>query len=243
VSANIELTARQEQICGLLRQGMSNKMIAGTLGISEGTVKNHVTEILRALKATNRTQAAQLDRTDMFDTEESMHLALHANAAGDVRSCMKHLKEVLRQQPRNATALWLLAVQHAELGMYERAVAGMKAALGIQPRLEVARFQLGLLLMDGKQPREAREQFSALAGSSDRALQMYAEALTAVLDRNESRAREKLTAGLQHKSGNPALSASMRRLLERLSKGDNAPEGADASENRVFLGAYRQAPS
>jgi DNA-binding NarL/FixJ family response regulator len=35
-------------------------MIAQVLGISEGTVKNHITEIFRALKATNRTQAAQL---------------------------------------------------------------------------------------------------------------------------------------------------------------------------------------
>lgn len=55
------LTARQRQIRGLLRQGMSNKMIARALGISEGTVKNHVSDIFRALNASNRTQAARLD--------------------------------------------------------------------------------------------------------------------------------------------------------------------------------------
>jgi DNA-binding NarL/FixJ family response regulator len=54
------LTARQEEIRSLLRQGLSNKRIAGTLGISEGTVKNHITGILRILNATNRTQAAQV---------------------------------------------------------------------------------------------------------------------------------------------------------------------------------------
>ena len=32
---------------------------AGLLGITEGTVKNHITDIFRALNATNRTQAAQ----------------------------------------------------------------------------------------------------------------------------------------------------------------------------------------
>lgn len=53
------LTPRQEQIRNLLRQGMSNKMIARVLGISTGTVKNHITEIFRVLNATNRTQAAQ----------------------------------------------------------------------------------------------------------------------------------------------------------------------------------------
>ncbi len=54
------LTPRQEEVHRLLSQGMSNKMIAGALGISEGTVKNHVSEIFRTLNTTNRTQAAQL---------------------------------------------------------------------------------------------------------------------------------------------------------------------------------------
>ena len=53
------LTPRQEEIHGLLSHGLSNKMIATTLGISEGTVKNHITEILRVLNVTNRTQAAR----------------------------------------------------------------------------------------------------------------------------------------------------------------------------------------
>jgi DNA-binding NarL/FixJ family response regulator len=53
------LTPRQVEIRELLRQGLSNKMIARALGISEGTVKNHITEILRVLNATNRTQAAR----------------------------------------------------------------------------------------------------------------------------------------------------------------------------------------
>jgi DNA-binding NarL/FixJ family response regulator len=55
------LTPRLEEVRQLLRQGMSNKMIASTLGITEGTVKNHMSEIFRALKVSNRTQAAQLD--------------------------------------------------------------------------------------------------------------------------------------------------------------------------------------
>jgi len=53
------LTRRQADVYALLRQGMSNKRIAGSLGISEGTVKNHITEIFRVLNASNRTQAAQ----------------------------------------------------------------------------------------------------------------------------------------------------------------------------------------
>lgn len=54
----VTLTPRLEEVRALLRQGMSNKLIASTLGISEGTVKNHMTEIFRALNVSNRTQAA-----------------------------------------------------------------------------------------------------------------------------------------------------------------------------------------
>ncbi|HEY6923195.1 MAG TPA: LuxR C-terminal-related transcriptional regulator, partial [Steroidobacteraceae bacterium] len=50
------LTPRQQEVQRMLRRGLSNKMIAAALGISEGTVKNHITEILRALNATTRTQ-------------------------------------------------------------------------------------------------------------------------------------------------------------------------------------------
>jgi DNA-binding NarL/FixJ family response regulator len=59
--AQSALTPRQEQVRTLLRQGMSNKRIAGALGISEGTVKNHITDLLRVLKLRNRTQAALVD--------------------------------------------------------------------------------------------------------------------------------------------------------------------------------------
>jgi DNA-binding NarL/FixJ family response regulator len=55
------LTPRMEEVRQLLRLGMSNKLIASTLGITEGTVKNYMSEIFKALNVSNRTQAAQLD--------------------------------------------------------------------------------------------------------------------------------------------------------------------------------------
>jgi DNA-binding NarL/FixJ family response regulator len=59
VAPDVTLTPRLEEVRALLRQGLSNKLIASTLGISEGTVKNHMTEIFRALNVSNRTQAAR----------------------------------------------------------------------------------------------------------------------------------------------------------------------------------------
>ncbi len=54
------LSPRQRQIMGLIREGLSNQQIAARLNITEGTVKIHVSSILRALGAANRTEAVAL---------------------------------------------------------------------------------------------------------------------------------------------------------------------------------------
>jgi DNA-binding CsgD family transcriptional regulator len=51
------LTARQMQVLECMVQGLPNKLICRRLNISPGTVKNHVSAILRALNVDNRTQA------------------------------------------------------------------------------------------------------------------------------------------------------------------------------------------
>ncbi len=61
VSPELLLHPRLEEIRVLLRQGMSNKMIASQLGITEGTVKNYMSDIFKALNVSNRTQAARFD--------------------------------------------------------------------------------------------------------------------------------------------------------------------------------------
>jgi DNA-binding NarL/FixJ family response regulator len=55
--AELGLTARQLDVLGLMMQGKSNKSICRALGLAEQTVRNHVTAILRSLKASNRTEA------------------------------------------------------------------------------------------------------------------------------------------------------------------------------------------
>ena len=55
------LAPRLMAVHALLRIGKSNKQIAYELNLSEGTVKNYMSEIFRQLKVVNRTQAARLD--------------------------------------------------------------------------------------------------------------------------------------------------------------------------------------
>lgn len=54
---NLPLTGRQKDVLALIGQGKPNKIIADELQLSEGTVKLHVTAILKALGVNNRTEA------------------------------------------------------------------------------------------------------------------------------------------------------------------------------------------
>jgi len=52
------LSPREVDVLRSLSEGMSNKEIGSKLGISEGTVKNHLSQILAKLQVLDRTQAA-----------------------------------------------------------------------------------------------------------------------------------------------------------------------------------------
>ena len=56
-AAELGLTERQMDVLALMMRGKSNKVICRALDLAEPTVKNHVTAILKALKAANRTEA------------------------------------------------------------------------------------------------------------------------------------------------------------------------------------------
>jgi two-component system, NarL family, response regulator DegU len=57
-----ELTERERDVLGLLAQGASNRDIGAQLSLAEGTIKNHVSNILGKLHAANRTHAVSLAR-------------------------------------------------------------------------------------------------------------------------------------------------------------------------------------
>ncbi|SRR2546427_433337 len=52
-----DLTSREEEILSLVSRGMTNKEIANRLGLTERTVKHHMTSIMRKSKVRNRVEA------------------------------------------------------------------------------------------------------------------------------------------------------------------------------------------
>jgi DNA-binding NarL/FixJ family response regulator len=56
----LDLTPRELSVLDLLREGKPNKLIAAGLNMEESTVKVHVRNILKKLRAANRTEAASV---------------------------------------------------------------------------------------------------------------------------------------------------------------------------------------
>jgi DNA-binding NarL/FixJ family response regulator len=62
IKLELGLTRRHQQLIPLIGQGLTNKEIASQLNLSEGTVKNHIHEILKRVGATDRLQVVDMTR-------------------------------------------------------------------------------------------------------------------------------------------------------------------------------------
>jgi DNA-binding NarL/FixJ family response regulator len=66
-----ELSAREQQVLRLLTKGLANKQIARYLGISESTVKAHISNVFRQIGVADRTSAAIWARDHLPDNSAS----------------------------------------------------------------------------------------------------------------------------------------------------------------------------
>jgi DNA-binding NarL/FixJ family response regulator len=64
-----DLTPQQFRVFNMIAEGLLNKQIAYELGVSEATVKAHMTAIMRKLGVSNRTQVALLASHLAIDTD------------------------------------------------------------------------------------------------------------------------------------------------------------------------------
>jgi len=60
-----ELTEREQEVLALVGQGLANKQIARALGIREGTVKAHLTNVFQRIGVRDRTSAALWARANL----------------------------------------------------------------------------------------------------------------------------------------------------------------------------------
>jgi DNA-binding NarL/FixJ family response regulator len=62
IKTSFGLSRREQQLVGLIQQGLTNKEMAGQLNLSEQTIKNHVHRMLRKVGAPDRLAIAEVCR-------------------------------------------------------------------------------------------------------------------------------------------------------------------------------------
>jgi DNA-binding NarL/FixJ family response regulator len=88
----VSLSKRQSELVGLLTQGLKNKEIAATLGISEGTVKAYLTTLYEKVGARDRFELALFGLKNLGGRREN------PNAAGSIRSLVARRRSVRRPE-------------------------------------------------------------------------------------------------------------------------------------------------
>jgi len=178
-----------------------------------------------------------------LDQEELVHLAIEASGQQRHGDAIEYLKQSLAKA-KNFKALYLLAAEHAQIGLTERAIEEFQQALEIEPGMAAARFQLGLLFLCNARVQEALETWKPLekAGAHD-PYAVFAGGLAKLARDEFTAAAADLKRGMEINRVNPALSTDMKRVLERIEahlSGDAPPpqSGSGSQPGQILLSAY-----
>jgi Tfp pilus assembly protein PilF len=179
---------------------------------------------------------------DHLDADELLRLGLDAMNSGRDADALVALKTLVEREPAHAAARYLLAAQHAQMGLMDKAEAGFREAVALAPEFPMARFQLGQLLLTRGASAEARVFLLPLAERGD-AIGRYAAALAAAAQEDRDSAIAALREGLALPQEVPALAGDMQRVLENLlalgTTGDEHPDTAPPAAP-IFLTGYSQ---
>jgi tetratricopeptide (TPR) repeat protein len=156
-------------------------------------------------------------KLDKLDQNELLHAALEANGKGAHAESLGLLKTLLERNPNHALGTYLMAAEHAQIGMMDRAEEGFRRSIELDPNFPMARFQLGQLCMVKGNAAGAREALAPLTSlPASEALGAYARGLTAAANENLADAIRELQAGLACEQPIEALAGDMRRSLDNL---------------------------
>lgn len=175
---------------------------------------------------------------DKLDSDELLRIALDAINQDRHADAVTMLKTLLEREANHVFATYLLAAEHAQLGMMDRAEEGFRKTVELAPDFPMARFQLGQIYLVRNDAAAARAMLAPLALlPASQAISGYAKGLIAAANEDVVEAILQLRAGMACEQEIPALAQDMQRVLANLEA--LAPESiAPASP----LGASPAAP-
>jgi tetratricopeptide (TPR) repeat protein len=155
---------------------------------------------------------------------------------------LQRLRAAISRDPGNAELHYLLGAEHAQRREYPEAVAAMRTALEISPKLHFARLQLGLLYLTMSQPAQSVAVWAPLEELDETAaLKAFKRGLEALIRDDFPSCIGFLQQGIDLNKHNATLNDDMSQLIERVrdgsvigppvagAEGDYARHGAPSS--------------
>jgi Flp pilus assembly protein TadD len=120
-------------------------------------------------------------------------------------------------EPGAAIPHFLMGANFAQAGLNDQAEAAYTSCLSRDPRLEIARFQLGLLQVTSGRPIVAQATWEPLLLLGDSSpLANFAQGFIEILKGDKPAAERFIHRGIALNSKNPSLNEDMRGVLSRL---------------------------
>ena len=130
------------------------------------------------------------------------------------------LRAAIVREPGNAELRYLLGAELAQRREYPEAVAQMRTALDINPKLHFARLQLGLLYLTLAQPDDSLAVWAPLEELEESsALKAFKRGLEALIRDDFPACIGFLQRGIDLNKQNATLNDDMSQLIERVRDG------------------------
>lgn len=180
-----------------------------------------------------------------LDADELLHLAWAAGEKGRPDEAMSLLKQAVKAAPQDARCHYLLGAEYAQIGMIDRALDQMGAAVALDPELHAARFQLGLLQLTSRQVEAARSTWSGLdALGPAHSYTLFKNGMLHLASNRFSECISCLQQGISANDFNAPLNADMQRMLDQVKPLGGVSPSSDAvsaqakETGHLFLNAY-----
>ena len=173
-----------------------------------------------------------------LDPEELKFLAIQASRGKQADQALLFLKQAISAKPQDGELYYLLAAEHAQLGMYNRAADEMEHALLLAPGMHTARLQLGLLyLTQANVEASARTLEPLLTLEEDNCFRLFSDGLMHLMHDRFPACHDALTRGIARNVQNDALNGDMQKILDALPSPRLEPSATDGN---VWMSASRQ---
>jgi tetratricopeptide (TPR) repeat protein len=180
-----------------------------------------------------------------LDTDELLHLAWAAGEKGETDRAIALLKQAVVEAPADARCHYMLGAEYAQIGMYERAIVQMQEAVKLDPKLDAARFQLGLLQLTSRNVDAAQEIWAPLDSlGPQHAYTLFKTGLLHLARDEFAAAVRCLQEGLAANDFNAPLNKDMQRVLDdALKLAQQQPEheqeqAVTSAADHLFINAY-----